>query len=214
MQSSIPAAEMCGKPALNTRIVGGQEAPEGSWPWQASLHLSRGHVCGGSLINNQWVLSAAHCFTSDPDPSEWTVYVGCQTQTEEGSSFVAGTDSWVTGFGTLAEGGVPPNTLQEVEVPVGDCGSPMVHKQKSVWVQSGVVNFSLGCAQPNIPGVYARVSRYQDWITHQVTGDALGFVRFTSASSSQSDATRPLFTLPLSLLPVLHSLYVLGSCAD
>uniref|UniRef100_A0A671LTD5 Acrosin n=1 Tax=Sinocyclocheilus anshuiensis TaxID=1608454 RepID=A0A671LTD5_9TELE len=55
---------LCGKAPLNTKIVGGQAAVQGSWPWQASLHriTSGSHFCGGSLINKDWVLSAAHCF--------------------------------------------------------------------------------------------------------------------------------------------------------
>ncbi|KAK7938540.1 hypothetical protein WMY93_001866 [Mugilogobius chulae] len=52
---------VCGRPPLNTRIVGGADAPDGAWPWQVTMHFGGYHRCGGSLINNQWVLSAGHC---------------------------------------------------------------------------------------------------------------------------------------------------------
>ena len=55
----------CGLPAISpnvmSRIVGGVEAVPHSWPWMVSLQAGGDHFCGGSLINNQWVLSAAHC---------------------------------------------------------------------------------------------------------------------------------------------------------
>lgn len=53
---------VCGIAPLNTKIVGGEDAAPGSWPWQASIHQGSSHICGGSLINNQYVLTAAHCF--------------------------------------------------------------------------------------------------------------------------------------------------------
>ncbi|KAF1379060.1 hypothetical protein PFLUV_G00172110 [Perca fluviatilis] len=73
-------SNVCGIAPLNTRIVGGVNASSGSWPWQVSLHNSNGHFCGGSLINSQWVLSAAHCFYPSTSTSGLTVYLGRDNQ--------------------------------------------------------------------------------------------------------------------------------------
>ncbi|XP_045351906.1 cationic trypsin isoform X2 [Leopardus geoffroyi] len=45
------------------KIVGGYTCPRNSVPYQVSLN-SGYHFCGGSLINSQWVVSAAHCYKS------------------------------------------------------------------------------------------------------------------------------------------------------
>ncbi|KAL0984999.1 hypothetical protein UPYG_G00151650 [Umbra pygmaea] len=163
----------CGiRPYKLNRIVGGENAQLGEWPWQVSLHfLTNGHVCGASIISNKWLLSASHCFrTNSPDnhePSNWQTYSGMQDQFKQDNVqsrslkniithpdynqmtydydvallelsqplefsstiqpiclpasthlFPSGMPCWVTGWGTLREGGSVARLLQKASVKI------------------------------------------------------------------------------------------------
>ncbi|GBL77171.1 Serine proteinase stubble [Araneus ventricosus] len=47
----------------------------------------------------------------------------------------------------------------------GDSGGPlMVQREDTRWVLVGTVSHGIGCADPNLPGVYMRMSSYRPWI--------------------------------------------------
>ncbi|XP_067270915.1 complement factor D-like [Pseudorasbora parva] len=58
---------------VNVGIVNGNEAEPHSRPYIVSLQIFGAHMCGGSLISDQWVLTAAHCWELN---DIYTVVVG------------------------------------------------------------------------------------------------------------------------------------------
>ncbi|KAK2863518.1 hypothetical protein Q5P01_003051 [Channa striata] len=70
-------AVVCGQAPLNTRLLGGSsEVTDGEWPWMASLQKDGRHVCGGTLVDEDSVLSSADCVSSSSTASDWTVVLG------------------------------------------------------------------------------------------------------------------------------------------
>ncbi|XP_036408528.1 serine protease 33 [Megalops cyprinoides] len=281
-------AQVCGRAPLANRIVGGSAAQEGAWPWQVDIQINKSHVCGGSIIAKDWVLSAAHCFPnpsalsfyllymgryqlngvnqfevsrsvrrvvvpskySSPDkgqdmalvqlasPVNWTDQIQPICLPDMGTLFPGGTLCYVTGWGNIKEGvSLPgPGTLQEVEVPIigqascqsmfqvqsssdtlqilsdmicagfqnggkdscqGDSGGPLMCRMESgIWVQAGVVSFGLGCARPNLPGVYSKVSAFSDFIRQNIPGIQL-------YSHASTNCTTGLMVLANTLLLML-----------
>ncbi|XP_052754637.1 chymotrypsin-2-like [Galleria mellonella] len=69
------------------RIVGGEDAPEGGIPYQVSLRSKlNSHFCGGSILNNRWVLTAAHCTVGQSSKSIQVV-VGTNTLKSGGDQY-------------------------------------------------------------------------------------------------------------------------------
>ncbi|XP_062131608.1 trypsin-1 [Drosophila sulfurigaster albostrigata] len=234
----------CGVPNAN-RIVGGTQVRSNKYPWIAQMIRGSFLFCGGTLINDRYVLTAAHC-VHEMDMTGVSVRLlqldrnSQQQGITRAVAFAhphAGYDpvrlvndiallrldapvplvqsmrpvclpsgpfqsfdfqkAIVAGWGLSFEGGSTSSVLQETVVPIitnaqcratsyksmivdtmlcagyvqtggqdacqGDSGGPLIVPDR-IFRLAGVVSFGYGCAKPNAPGVYTRVSRYLDWI--------------------------------------------------
>ena len=85
----------CGlKGSAIAKIVNGKVADDNEYPWQVALYKFNAHIwenivlgeidfrpyvrCGGTLINDQWVLTAAHCTEKElfEEPGEIGILLG------------------------------------------------------------------------------------------------------------------------------------------
>ncbi|KFB43553.1 hypothetical protein ZHAS_00011367 [Anopheles sinensis] len=182
----------------HNRIVGGVPAALHGWPWMALVGYEDrlgdvDFLCGGSLITDRHVLSAAHCILPSLE------------------KFI-GFTPFIAGWGRTKENGYESKVLQELQIPIlendecvqlykkirklytrkqfdnavicagileggkdscqGDSGGPLMLpylvNKKYYYFQVGVVSYGIGCARAELPGVYTRVSNFIDWIQLQI----------------------------------------------
>ncbi|XP_069193285.1 trypsin-1-like [Procambarus clarkii] len=257
---------VCGV-ANENRIVGGFETSPNEFPWVVGLAFDGNttYSCGGTIINNQYILTAAHCLydqnTFQPrNPSTIKVGVADYNQNSHADDIpgvtrlvsiqnftihpnytffnvtddialvklaepldltshrevrpvclpandnltYAGLEGTAVGWGYTSETATTePDIMREVQIPIlgptcnnqtvafytitrnmlcagaaqggvdtcqGDSGGPLTVLQGGRYVQVGIASFGDGCARPNSPGVYTRVSRYLPWIRANTQG--------------------------------------------
>ena len=51
--------------------------------------------------------------------------------------------------------------------PQGDSGGPLVCKLNDTWYLMGLASFSTPCEKPIGPGIFTKVSYYNQWITEK-----------------------------------------------
>ncbi|KHJ86336.1 trypsin [Oesophagostomum dentatum] len=104
------------------RLVGGSESDPHSWPWVIQLTYRGTHRCGGALIDEEFVITAAHCFARSRNPAMYRVRVGAHRSGSGRGHFIRNISThslfnvlWPSSFDVALVRIGPPVKLNETE---------------------------------------------------------------------------------------------------
>ncbi|XP_018306892.1 trypsin-1-like [Mycetomoellerius zeteki] len=102
-----------GLTSFETRVVGGDEAPKGRYPYMLSLQrlslFSYQHFCGGSILNEQWGITAAHCTVNNRASSVIVMAGKFNLKLLEPTEQLTKVSKWI--IHEKYKGGVGPNDI-------------------------------------------------------------------------------------------------------
>ncbi|XP_043666539.1 chymotrypsin-1-like isoform X2 [Vespula pensylvanica] len=177
--------------SISSRVIGGKDAEDNAFPYQVSIRVQGFHICGGSIINKQWILTAAHCLRN---PIDTFVVVGSNSILSDKDIDETNCTAIFTGWGETKNTGGRDNWLQIINLKIvelpkcrmiyqsvkntnictdnshthgvcyGDSGSPLVLNG----VQIGLASWVTPCAK-GYPDVHTRIYSYIDWIISHIS---------------------------------------------
>ena len=94
----------------------------------------------------------------------------------------------------------------------GDSGGPLTVPVGGVAKLAGVVSWGEGCALPDFPGIYARVSSFESYISARANGGFSSLLALTGLSGARNAFTHRSVTVPAGALAL--SVVVTGGSGD